>query len=187
MVFLSRNTTVAGRRRYFWIFDLQLHLPRRDRNDEAQMTKECTNDKDLNHISMLATLPSFELRHFLLLRFQCDVAAAALPIDAQQNFFVGLQFFADGDEILGVLDRLLIHFLDHVPLAQTSFASWRVGINFRDHGTLNVLWKIQRRANVVGDISYRDSTENSSFLRLRAFFGRRFGTFTAEFCWRPLP
>jgi hypothetical protein len=38
MVFLSRSTTVAGRRRYFWIFDLQLHLPKRDKNDEARMT-----------------------------------------------------------------------------------------------------------------------------------------------------
>src|SRR2546430_3678103 len=39
---------------------------------------------------------------------------------------------------------------------QTSFASRRVGINFCDYGTLNVLWKIQRRANVAGDVSYRD-------------------------------
>jgi hypothetical protein len=43
----------------------------------------------------------------LSLGFQRDVTAAALAIDAQQNFFVSFQFLADGEEILCVLDRLL--------------------------------------------------------------------------------
>src|SRR5437763_10451760 len=111
-------------------------------------------DRQLCHDSRDGRLP--------LLGFQSDVTAAALAVDAQQNFFVSLQFLADGDQILRVLDRLLVHFLDHVALAQTSLSSRRVGINFCDHGTLNVLWKIQRRANVFGDIGYRNSTENSS-------------------------
>src|SRR5438094_8564825 len=109
--------------------------------------------------------------------FQRNVTAAALAVDAQQNFFVRLQFLSDGDEILCVFDRLLIYFLDHVSLTQTSFASRRVGINFCDYGTLNVLWKIQRRAHVAGDVSYRDSTENRSLLRLRVLFGSCFGPF----------
>ena len=38
MVFLLRNMATTGKRECFWIFDLQLHLPKRDKNDEARMT-----------------------------------------------------------------------------------------------------------------------------------------------------
>src|SRR5206468_7148730 len=60
--------------------------------------------------------------------------------------------------------------------AQTSFSRGRVCINFCDHCPLNVLWKIQRGANVIGDIRHCDATKHSRFLRLRTFFRRRFGT-----------
>src|SRR5581483_1568764 len=68
-----------------------------------------------------------------LLRFQRYVTAAALAVDAYQNLFVRFQFFANGHQILCISDRLLVHLLDHVPLAQASFSSSRVGINFCDH------------------------------------------------------
>src|SRR5438445_5347462 len=170
---LSRNTKMVGRRRCFCIFE-GLHRMAVVLPDAV----ECAVLSGFpNAAAELLCAEDSALYSERLLRFQRDVTAAALAVDAQQNFFVRLQFLTDGDEILCVFDRLLIYFLDHVSLTQTSFASRRVGINFCDYGTLNVLWKIQRRANVAGDVSYRDSTENSSFLRLRVFFGRCFGTF----------
>src|SRR4029453_8783738 len=174
MVFLSRSTTAAGRRECFWTFDRVrktgvLACQGKQAVASVRLARLTTCGTHVCHDSRDGRLP--------LLRFQRDVAAAALAIDAQQNLFVSLQFLADADQILRVLDWLLIHFLDHVSLTQTSLSSRRVRINFCDRGALNVFWKIQRRANVVGDISYRDSTENSSFLRLRAFFGGRCGTF----------
>src|SRR5439155_12369589 len=64
-----------------------------------------------------------------LLRFQRDEAAAALAPDADQNLFVRLQFLADGNQVLRVLDRLLVHFLDHVAFTQASFCGGRIRIN----------------------------------------------------------
>src|SRR6266403_2820394 len=149
---LSRNTKMVGRRRCFWIFEgrhrMAVVLPDAVECAVLSASQLCggigKSAEDSGHCSEK------------LLRFQRNVTAPALAVDAQQNFFVRLQFLTDGDEILCVFDRLLIYFLDHVSLTQTSFASRRVGINFCDHGTLNVLWKIQRRANVAGDVSYRD-------------------------------
>ena len=42
-----------------------------------------------------------------LLWFQRNEAAAALAPDADQNLFVRLQSFADGNQVLRVFDRLL--------------------------------------------------------------------------------
>ena len=39
---------------------------------------------------------------------------------------------------------------------------------------MNLLWKVQGRPNIVGDIRHCDSAEHSSFLGLRTFFGRSF-------------
>src|SRR5206468_3139937 len=74
-----------------------------------------------------------------LLWFQRDEAAAALAPNAYQNLFVRLQFFADGDQLLCISDRLLVHFLNHVAFTQPSFCGRRVGINFGNHGSSNVL------------------------------------------------
>src|SRR5882724_1286437 len=73
-----------------------------------------------------------------LLWFQRNEAAAALAPDADQNLFVRLQFLADGHQILRVLDRLLVYFLDHVAFAQASFCGGRLGINFRNHSSFDV-------------------------------------------------
>jgi hypothetical protein len=85
MVFLSRNSKAVGKRECFWIFELP-------QTKSAGETPTCPTGKT-------PVLPSS-------LRFQRDVTAAALAIDAQQNFFVSLQFLADDDQILRVLNRL---------------------------------------------------------------------------------
>src|SRR2546423_317624 len=68
-----------------------------------------------------------------LLRFERDKAAAALAPNAYQNLFVRLQLFADGHQLLRISDGLLVHFLDHVAFAQTSFCGRRIGVKFRNH------------------------------------------------------
>src|SRR5581483_3997340 len=45
-------------------------------------------------------------------RLQRDKAAAALAVNAQKDFFVGFQIPADLNEVLGILNRLLVHFLN---------------------------------------------------------------------------
>src|ERR1700756_553902 len=81
-----------------------------------------------------ATTPRFDLT---LLWFQRNEAAAALAPDADQNLFLRLQFLADGHQVLRVLDRLLVYFLDHVAFAQASFCSGRLGTNFRNHSSFD--------------------------------------------------
>src|SRR5438552_18368564 len=112
------------------------------------------------------------LRHstfgsFSSLGFQCDVTAAALAVDAQQNLVGRFQILADCNQIIRSSNRLLVDLLDHVALAQTSFSSRRVGIDFCDDGSVDVLRKVQRRTDVVGDIGDCDSTENGGLLRDR--------------------
>lgn len=44
-------------------------------------------------------------------------------MDADENLFVRLQFFAGGDQILRILNWLLVHFLNQVTFAQPNFSS----------------------------------------------------------------
>jgi len=85
-----------------------------------------------------------------LFLFQSDVAAAALAIDAHQNFFVWFQFLAERDEVFRIFNRLLVRFLDHVAFAQAGLRGGRCRVELDDDGSLNFLWQIQRGAQVVG-------------------------------------
>ena len=116
----------------------------------------------------------------ILLRFQRDEAAAALTPDADQNLFVRLQFLADGNQIFRVFHRLLVHFLDHVAFAQASFCGGRSASMSAITAPLNVLWKIKRGADVLGDIRYRHAAEHSCFFRLRGFFRRCLGALVSS-------
>src|SRR4030095_15900262 len=109
MVFLSKTVTAVGGRECFWIFEA-------NRAPNAQIDPQRTR------------LP---LRS--LLWFQRNVTAAALAIDAYQNLLVRLQFFAGSNQVPRILNRLLVHLLNHVPFAQASLSSRRIGINFRNH------------------------------------------------------
>ena len=115
MVSLSRNRIAAGRPESSSTFELNRAL--RPAWQNPQLARP--------------PLPR------ILFWFQRDVAAAALAIDADQNLFVRLQFFAGGDQILRILNWLLVHFLNHVAFAQPNFSSRGVGINFCDHGSLD--------------------------------------------------
>ena len=115
-----------------------------------------------------------------LFRFQRDVTAAALTINTHQNFIVRLQLFAKRNQIFRAFDGLLVHFLNHVAFAQTCFRSWRLRIDVGNHGTLNLLWKIKRSANVRGDVRHPNATEHSCFFRLRGFFRRRLGVLVSS-------
>src|SRR5262245_59940097 len=115
----------------------------------------------------VATKPTFGLTSLLLQR---DVATSALAVDAYQDFFVRLQFLADRKQIFRAFRGLLVHFLDHVTFAQTSFRGRRLLIDVGNYRTLNLIWEIKRGADIIGDVRYRHSPEHCSFFRLRGFF-----------------
>jgi len=90
------------------------------------------------------------LRH--LLCFQRDVATSALAVGADQNFLVRLQLLADRKQIFCASNELLVHFLDYVTFMQTSFRGRRLRIDVGNYRSLNLLWKIKRGADVIGDV-----------------------------------
>src|SRR5438067_2084455 len=112
MVSLSRNMDRlrrVGRREYFWISN----------NDEARTTKSCASRCERVRILLFGFPSAFDIRasSFSLFRFQRDVTAAALAVDAYQNLLVRFQVLANCNQILRISNRLLVDLLDDVALA----------------------------------------------------------------------